>query len=205
LDTMRRKNEVRMYKLVSQQDEFAIVYTADLTEHIDNLIQSLSESDLSRARAAVLTRFISELLPSTWEVSVLREQLLAKIHSSDLLPHLSPDDAISYLVNCGLLLGRDRNAYWFAIPGTGSLISDISKGRKELLQVIKRKPHKEMLLKELHTKRLRQSERGLQFHLRDMLGNKILRLVPTTVGELVQINTSVASSFTDSNVKRARR
>lgn len=64
---------------------------------------------------------------------------------------------------------------------------EITRARREILQILMRRHHHEMMLKELFTRRLKTSDRGIQFHLRDMIGGNKLKVTPTSQGKLVQI------------------
>jgi hypothetical protein len=74
-----------------------------------------------------------------------------------------------------------------AVPYSGRLVSEINRARREIIQIIQRRQHHEMMLKDLFTKKLKSSDRGIQFHLRDMIGGNKLKVTPTSQGKLVQI------------------
>ena len=94
----------------------------------------------------MLNNFATKLLSAHWDVSITRDRLLELVHDESCAS-LQPDALLTYLVKVGLLLNRDADAFWLAVPDSGPLVRDISFGRKELLQILKRRKFKEIPLK----------------------------------------------------------
>ena len=53
--------------------------------------------------------------------------------------------------------------------------------------MLSRRRHPEMFVKELEKKKLRDSRLGMQFHVRDLLGNGQLQKSSTTSGPLLRV------------------
>jgi serine/threonine-protein kinase 19 len=53
--------------------------------------------------------------------------------------------------------------------------------------MLSRRRHPEMFVKELEKKKLRDSRLGMQFHIRDLLGNGQLQKSSTTSGPLLRV------------------
>eukprot|EP00897_Mesotaenium_endlicherianum_P004150 jgi/Mesen1/3763/ME000205S03023 len=96
---------------------------------------------------------------------------------------------ITALIHAGLLVRQlaNQEAFWFAIPDVGSLLKMLVQGRKELLGLVSRRKHREILRRDLERRRLRYSQLGFRFHLRDLIGSNQLVETPTTVGPMVKI------------------
>ncbi len=89
----------------------------------------------------------------------------------------------SLLVNAGLLIrGREEEeGYWFAIPNAGFFLKACTKGRQEVVGLLKRQKHKELLQEEIENKRLRTSFLGPMFHVKDLIGQGILERYPSHI------------------------
>ena len=53
--------------------------------------------------------------------------------------------------------------------------------------MLSRRRHPEMFVRELEKKKLRDSRLGMQFHIRDLLGNGQLQKSSTTSGPLLRV------------------
>jgi len=95
---------------------------------------------------------------------------------------------ISELINYGLLIHtRDDNmGYCLSIPNCGNLVASVLRGRAELLNLVKRQKHQEILKEDLCQKNLRSSELSVRFHLRDLIGQKRFESIETTAGPLIR-------------------
>lgn len=49
------------------------------------------------------------------------------------------------LVHCGLLLIRNQESYWVSFPSSGNFIKRYIEGRKQIIQLIKRRKFQEIL------------------------------------------------------------
>ena len=77
--------------------------------------------------------------------------------------------------------------YWLPVPGLGLFLTQVLKGRKEVVQALKRTRFKEMLRGALEKKKLRYSKLGMRFHVRDAIGAGLLVRHQTTSGQLLRL------------------
>lgn len=158
------RNEWRRIVLPSR--EHAFVSTADLSE-------ALQDGD-------VLQRFARELLPTARD-SVLPASRLREVYGEQA------DIAECQLVRAGWLTMRDVTSFWFAVPGMGAFSARRKEGTAELLNIMRRTPYKEMLLKKLEERSLKKTYFTAQWHVRDLVGGGTMETVETSVGTLVRL------------------
>ena len=60
-------------------------------------------------------------------------------------------------------------------------------GRAEVLSLLQRRRHPELLESELEKKKLQRSVLGVRWHVADMVGSGALLRIPTTVGPLLRV------------------
>jgi len=94
---------------------------------------------------------------------------------------------ISVLTQYSLLRRHDNEMYAFCIPDAGRYVLSLKKGRAELVNILRRKKHGEMLLSKLNKLQLKNSVMSTDWHLKDLLGSGDLIVKPTTVGPLISI------------------
>ena len=81
--------------------------------------------------------------------------------------------------------------YWLAVPGLGLFLTQVLKGRKEVVQALKRTRFKEMLRGALEKKKLRYSKLDMRFHVRDAIGAGLLVRHQTTSGQLLRLGPDI--------------
>lgn len=59
--------------------------------------------------------------------------------------------------------------------------------RQELLALLRRRRYPEIPLRELEKRKLQSSQMGMQFHLRDLTGRDLVKVLNTTAGKMVQL------------------
>ncbi|ERN18779.1 serine/threonine-protein kinase 19 isoform X1 [Amborella trichopoda] len=183
LESLRKDNVIRLFKLNTGQDDHAIMFIEDYLNQVESAmkrIKAKGQDDID-----VFEWFRSHVLPSKLDASIEHEELcLLLSHGGNV-----KDDHISLLINAGLLTRQllDSNSYWFAIPNIGFILKGLSQGRKELISLLNRRKYKEMLLALLEKKRLRLSPLDIRFHLRDLIGSGYLKTVHTPAGLLVKV------------------
>ncbi|XP_011628100.1 serine/threonine-protein kinase 19 homolog isoform X3 [Amborella trichopoda] len=157
LESLRKDNVIRLFKLNTGQDDHAIMFIEDYLNQVESAmkrIKAKGQDDID-----VFEWFRSHVLPSKLDASIEHEELcLLLSHGGNV-----KDDHISLLINAGLL------------------------GRKELISLLNRRKYKEMLLALLEKKRLRLSPLDIRFHLRDLIGSGYLKTVHTPAGLLVKV------------------
>lgn len=185
LDQLRRQNTIRMFKLLSGKDDYALLPTAEYVSLAYAAKEALLTKKGETEPDSVFDRFVTRLLPACYDVSVSKAQLQQYLV---LDPKLKLNESdITLLVNAGLLILRGIDTFWFSIPSIGPSLKSCIQGRQEIITRLKRQKWRELLLKDLEKKKLRSSELGVQFHLKDLLGQGTLESLPTTVGNLIRL------------------
>ncbi|CAI0434467.1 unnamed protein product [Linum tenue] len=201
LETLKRENMLRIFKLNTGQDDHAIMFLEDyLNQHvsfnrsmqIERVTKRLEEN--KKSDTEVLEWFKKYVIDCKLEPSIDHQELCLLLSNGGKVK----DEHISLLINGGLLVRLmfvlqtrqliDPNMYWFAIPNIGSILKGLSQGRKELLSLLKRRRYKEMMLAPLEKKRLRFSPLDIRFHLRDLIGSGHLKTLCTPTGLVVRVS-----------------
>jgi hypothetical protein len=158
-----------------------------------------------RDEIAVLSAVLSSLLPSCNELSISGSLLLALVTpvSSFSPPFaMSADDVVSVLFHYQLLSTSPSAAsssasaasasYLLVLPHTGHIVKEVLAAREEIARLLAASRYGEMRKSELEGRvRLRRSERGVRWHMIEMLGAGRLLEVDTTKGTLLRINTEM--------------
>jgi hypothetical protein len=111
------------------------------------------------------------------------------ITRADLLANTGGNPAgLTTLVRRGLLLHRDSLSYWLSIPNAGLFMKDLRKGREELVRMLKRAKFKEVLQHDLVKRKLRGSKLGVKYHVADLVGMGVAKLIQTTSGPLIRFD-----------------
>ncbi|KAK3705180.1 hypothetical protein QZH41_013979, partial [Actinostola sp. cb2023] len=160
LNDLWEQNEVRLFKLFSGSDEFAVVLTGDYERHI--------RSKMTENTSKITEKFLTDILPNCIDVSFSKTELIDK--------HKLTEDEITYFIKIGVLAVRDVGTWWLSIPGVGVFMKNFTKGRKALIRMLKNRKYKEILLKELETRSLaNQSKLGILYHIHDIIGAEIVK------------------------------
>ncbi|XP_015762565.1 PREDICTED: serine/threonine-protein kinase 19-like isoform X2 [Acropora digitifera] len=130
LNNLWEENKIRLFKLTSGSDEFAVVLTDDYVNHM--------KGRTSDAKVLLtIDKFINNVLPSHTDVSISKKDALVKFKLSE--------EEITHLVNTGVLTARDVGSWWLSIPGAGVFMKNFSNGRKALVQMIRKRKYREIL------------------------------------------------------------
>ncbi|CAN1131579.1 Serine/threonine-protein kinase 19 [Linum perenne] len=183
LETLKRENVLRVFKLNTGQDDHAVMFLEDYLKQIERVTKRLEE--MRKGDTEVFAWFRKHVIDCKLEPSIGHEELWSLLSNGGKVK----DAHISLLINAGLLTRQliDPNMYWFTIPNIGSILKGISQGRKELLSLLNRRRYKEMMLALLEKKRLRMSPLDIRFHLRDLIGSGHLKTVSTPTGLVVRV------------------
>ncbi|XP_032236130.1 serine/threonine-protein kinase 19 [Nematostella vectensis] len=174
LNKMWETNEVRLFKLVTGSDEFAVMLTSDYISHL--------RSKMTNNTTNSAEKFIANVLPSCVDVSFSRKTLSEN--------HSLTEEEITQLINLGALAVRDVGSWWLSIPGAGHFMKSFSKGRKAVIRTIKNTKYKEMLQKELESRNLStHSKLGVKYHIYDIIGAELVQRIDTTSGPLLRLRS----------------
>ena len=141
----------------------------------------------------LLSTLLSSLVPHYHEPTITRAQLLAYLH--DGLPYASftGDDVISALMHEQLLLASSSlsstaHTYVLALPHIGHVVREVLEARREIARLVRKTRYGEMRKSDLERRvRLKGSERGVQWHMLDMIGAGHLLEVDTTRGTVLRL------------------
>ncbi|MCO5599178.1 hypothetical protein L7F22_053278 [Adiantum nelumboides] len=185
LEVMKQQRGVRVFKLSTGQDDLAIMFFDDYISQV-NAAKSRLGRKCPQKNLIIFDWYINHILPIHNDVGITYmhlESLLSKFGQK------LQENHVSLLITAGLLVRQlaDDRSYWLAIPNIGFLLKSLTQGRKELLSLLNRRQYKEILMSLLEKKKLRMSQLGMRFHIRDLVGSGQLCLSHTPAGLLVRI------------------
>ncbi|KAI5073509.1 hypothetical protein GOP47_0011522 [Adiantum capillus-veneris] len=185
LEVMKQQRLVRVFKLSTGQDDFAIMFFHDYIAQV-NAAKSRLEGKHPQKDLIIFDWYINHILPIHNDVGITYMHLESLLYRVGQSLH---ENHISLLIKAGFLVRQlaEDKSYWLAIPNIGFLLKNLTQGRKELLSLLSRRQYKEMLMSLLEKKKLRMSQLGMQFHIRDLIGSGQLCLSRTPAGWLVHI------------------
>eukprot|EP00245_Coleochaete_scutata_P004602 TRINITY_DN17349_c0_g1_i1.p1 TRINITY_DN17349_c0_g1~~TRINITY_DN17349_c0_g1_i1.p1 ORF type:complete len:243 (-),score=33.65 TRINITY_DN17349_c0_g1_i1:119-847(-) len=140
LEDLRCKKVVRVFKLATAKDDYAVMLSHDYLHQVDGQRRYM-EAKHGAEFLPALDWFLSHVLPNCCDVDITHRKL----------------------------------------------------GREEIVGLLKKRKYREMLQSELEKRKLRFTELGMRFHLRDMLGSTTLLSIPTNVGPLIRLPKHAAS------------
>lgn len=174
LNNLWEENKIRLLKLTSGSDEFAVVLTDDYVSHIKSRVTDTSI-------LLTLDKFANDVLPNHPDVSISKSVVTGKYKLSE--------EEITQLVNTGILTTRDIGSWWLSIPGAGVFMKNFSNGRKALIRMFKQRKYREILEKDLLTRKFDcHSKLGIKYHVYDIIGAEIVKSVETTSGRLLRLD-----------------
>ncbi|CAH3039248.1 unnamed protein product [Pocillopora meandrina] len=174
LNTLWEENKIRLFKLTSGSDEFGILITDEYISHIKSRV-----TDTSILPA--MDKFTNDVLPNHADVSISKIDITGKFKLSE--------EEITQLVNTGILTTRDVGSWWLSIPGAGIFMKNFSNGRKALIQMFKKRKYREILEKDLLTRKFdSHSKLGIRYHVYDIIGADFVKSVDTTSGQLLRLD-----------------
>jgi serine/threonine-protein kinase 19 len=174
LEMLQSENKIRLFKIISSQYEYAILFVEDYEKAINFMKHTMSAEANS-----LLDKFMNSVLPRHIDTFITKMRLKELLEVRD-------DLGFTSLVNAGVLTIRDTDSFWFSVPNFGVFYGNLVKGRTEILKLLNKTKFKEMFLSELEKKKLRLSALPIPFLLKDMIGLGILERVTTTTGNLIK-------------------
>ena len=186
----RHKNRLRFFKLPSGGvEDYAIMLTSDYeaTVHHQQRHQSTTTS--------VFDAFISHVLPQCCDTTITKDELLRLLTAHRPLRMLvtNNNDYVAVLLEAGVIIRHidsSSDRFLFSMPNAGPAVRGIGTGRKEVLGILKKRKHSEILVRELMKRKLKTSPLGVRWHLRDLVGSGLVVEIQTTVGVLIRAATS---------------
>lgn len=90
-------------------------------------------------------------------------------------------------MDAGVLLTKEHDTYWIALPNAGPFLKCLMQGRKEVIRMINSKRWKELLVKDLMRKKIRYTVIDADTHVEDLLGRHQIECLDTTAGRLLRV------------------
>ena len=144
--------------------------------------------------ATVLRLLLSSLLPNHRDVSITRSQLLRYLYSPGAYLGFTADDVISTLFHHQLLVSAPAmgegpgEVFWMGLPHVGGLWREVLDVRVEVQRLVRKTRYGEVRRSELEKRvRVKGSERGMRWHLLEMIGGGRLLEAETTKGTMMRI------------------
>lgn len=187
LDQLKRKGEIRSFKVHLKTNEFAVLFVEDYRAQIAAERRQLVGNQ--KEDSPIFGTFVNTVLPATQSDEYIPKERLVELLFAG---QPADEEQIMVLVNAGVLIRDMRvevegEGFWFSVPNIGAFMKCCVKGRQEVIAILKRQKHKELLQEDLEKKRLRYSSLGPLFHIRDLVGQGVLESVSTTAGPLVRL------------------
>ncbi|XP_013785197.1 serine/threonine-protein kinase 19-like isoform X2 [Limulus polyphemus] len=170
VNELRAKNKIRLFKLGADETETAIVFFDDFKKHV------LSHSDGSE----LIENFLSQIVASCPDISYNKNWLQEEMKFQE--------EDISKLMHLGLLNARDIGSWWLAIPRAGEFMKAFLRGRKAVLQALRRSKYKELFQAELESRNLpKEAKLGMKYHIFDIIGAEFVTCISTSSGKLLRL------------------
>ncbi|PRP87905.1 hypothetical protein PROFUN_02642 [Planoprotostelium fungivorum] len=183
LDEMKKNGSVRVFRFLSDKEDYGIVNIEDYKNQIRMKRDQLNKLNPEK-NYDLLDTFIDRVLPLAKGSSVTQEELRQIFSPED---KMIPDDYITLLMDAGVLLTKEHDTYWIAVPNVGPFLKCLMQGRKELIRMINSKRWKELLVKDLMRKKIRYTVIDADTHVEDLLGRQQIESLDTTAGRLLRV------------------
>ena len=143
----------------------------------------------------VLRLVLSDLLPHLHALTVTRARLLSSLYTPHTYRQLTAEGVIAVLFHHQLLVsgppttgGTKEELFWVGLPHAAGLWREVLDVRVELRRMVSKTRFGEMRRSEMERRvRVKDSERGIRWHMLEMIGRGSLELVDTTKGTMVRL------------------
>ena len=174
LERLQEENKVRLFKLSTGADDYAITSLEKLEVHL----QKVSPEDCKET----VEKFFFRVLRSYNDVAIDKKRLSGEKGFTE--------KEVSQLMSSGLLTVQDVGSYWLSVPGLGSFMRHFLKGRDCVLRTLRTAKYNEIMQSELEFKKLSACKLGIKFHILDLIGAELVTSVVTTSGPLLRLNSA---------------
>ncbi|KAI9562426.1 hypothetical protein GHT06_013396 [Daphnia sinensis] len=170
IDELNQTGVIRLFKLGSEEESLAILFMEQYEELIE---RRCTDSALAK-------RFIINVLKKIKEISVEKAVLAnAGFTETD----------IKTLINNCLLTVRTSTTYWFVFPGAGEFMKAYTKGRQNIIHLIRKSKYQQILQNELEQRDMRKTvQLGIRYHVHDIIGADLVICVNTTSGNMLRFS-----------------
>ncbi len=173
IEQLRKANIIKLFNYnENANNSMCLCYTSQLTPFLDSMYPIRPEH---------LKVYLNTYLLQPTD-SCISKSDLTSVYSVC-------DSTITYLIqNCFLTI-KDSHAYFHTIPNLGQLFNFVSNARGSIRFVISKKKYKEMNIYELKHRNLKKLKQlGLMYHLFDVIGNDMVKLVDSPMGIVLKLN-----------------
>ncbi|XP_042196922.1 serine/threonine-protein kinase 19 [Callorhinchus milii] len=174
LNELKDLGVIRMFNLGFDTDVFGIVFSEDYKSKV-------LAATATKESSATVQRFLETVLTSCTDIGFNQEKMLKEFSFQD--------QEITQLVNAGVFTVRDVGSWWLSIPGAGRFVKYFVKGRKAVLNMIRKSKYKEVLQSDLELRKITCTVKlGIQYQVHDIIGAELVKCIPTTTGTLLRLN-----------------
>eukprot|EP00890_Picochlorum_soloecismus_P002493 jgi/Picsp_1/3244/NSC_06084-R1_serine threonine-protein kinase 19 len=196
IDKLRRENKIRVFNFQSDVPrDIGLMETREYNCLIDRC--RAEAKDTSMARYAHVFDWLKDDVLIQCTSPIISRDSLGRFLSRPLgrtskreLQEGHFDTLLHFSVIRRGGMGSTRSSieeFCFALPYCGEFVRSIDTGRCELINIIRRSRHGEMLGSKLDNVKLRKSSMSVQWHVKDLLGSGDLERLETTVGTLFRL------------------
>lgn len=169
---LRENGELLMFQLGFDSEAFALVFAEDYRAKV-------LQEEAGRKTLGAAEKFLDKLIPGCSDLSFNKDKMLKEF--------LFSDSEITQLVKSGLLTVRDAGSWWLSIPNSGRFIKYFIKGRKAVLNMVKKSKYSEILRTELEERRTTaQVKFQMKYHVHDIIGADLVECIQTTSGTVLR-------------------
>lgn len=219
INSIRKKAEQSLQKTTAAQQSTTVQQSPQMNNTTTRTAQQSPQKGTSEQPHSVFEQFIKYVISDYSDVQISKSKLLNYLHKDNNINNKDKgkeksnsaaqnngqdDDAITLLVNAGLLLIHEVDNFWFSIPSSGLFVASLVKGRKEIISILKRQKFKEMLFMDLVKRKLRYSSLSIEFLLKDMCGLNILESFMTCLLSIANIKWLSFTTNHHDNGNRSR-
>ncbi|XP_031586476.1 serine/threonine-protein kinase 19 [Oreochromis aureus] len=172
LNKMRERGDLLMFQLGFDAEAFGLVFTSDYKAKV--LV-----GEEGKTTQTTVERFLEKVVTVCTDLSFTKDKMLKEF--------LFTDSEITQLVKSGVLTVRDAGSWWLSIPNSGKFTKYFIKGRKAVLNMVKKSKYGEVLKAEIEERRTNsQVKFHMKYHIHDIVGAELVESIPTTSGTLLR-------------------
>ncbi|XP_062591297.1 inactive serine/threonine-protein kinase 19-like [Saccostrea cucullata] len=177
LDDLKQANEIKLFKLGAELDDYCIVFTEAYRDHVISVMKELSISK------NICNKYVNTVIKKYTDVCINKDTLMNEFSFTD--------SEITQLVKASVLTVRDVGNWWIALPNAGVFMKCFLRGRKAILTMIRKCKYREILQTELEQRKWPKiCKLGLQYHMHEVIGADLIKCIQTTSGQLLRLKDS---------------
>lgn len=176
LEDMKQQNQIHMFQLSPKEEDVVILLMDDYRSHV---CLHAAHTGLS---LPIANKFITTVINHTQEMCLSKKALHETYNFTE--------EEISELVKMNVLREKDRESWWFAIPGANLFRKAHSRGRKAVMTMMRKSKNNECYRRDLESRKLPKiAKLGMLYHIHDVIGAQLVTCIDTPAGQLMRINS----------------